>query len=117
MNAVYFLEKDNCCYYKTDTFWSISKVIEYAKVHTNELNDQERFLNSLKASLLYKNGTYTNDEGCIKYGYKTIKYVNNKIVPINTVYLKCTEYVNGLVEWVDYKVKLRNEKIDNLLKN
>ena len=138
MNAIYFIERDGVRYYKCDTFWSKSKKIENAKIHTDSEHDQERFLKSL----LYPLENRKEDVGGFivtarvnpienlikqfqdtKYGYQT--FTNSEISGLSLkesakvsepIYLKyITNVKKDSYDIIDYKQILRDEKIDKIM--
>jgi len=127
MKAVYFLEKNKVKYYKRDTFWSKSKKIENAKIHSDSVYDQERFFESALYSLKNCKGKeeiINFYEGCI-YGYQTFKedQLQTKLSLkkdseiSETVYLKMIKNIqkDGKFETINYKQILRDEKIDKIM--
>jgi hypothetical protein len=129
MNAIYFIEREGIRYYKCDTFWSKSKKIENAKIHTDSEHDQERFLKSLLYPLENRKEDVNPIENLIKqfqdtkYGYQT--FTNSEISGLSLkesakvsepIYLKyITNIKKDSYDIIDYKQILRDEKIDKIM--
>jgi len=129
MNAIYFIEREGVRYYKCDTFWSKSKNIENAKIHTDSEHDQERFLKSLLYPLENRKEDVNPIENLIKqfqdtkYGYQT--FTNSEISGLSLkesakvsepIYLKyITNIKKDSYDIIDYKQILRDEKIDKIM--
>ncbi len=129
MNAIYFIEREGVRYYKCDTFWSKSKKIENAKIHTDSEHDQERFLKSLLYPLENRKEDVNPIENLIKqfqdtkYGYQT--FTNSEISGLSLkesakvsepIYLKyITNIKKDSYDIIDYKQILRDEKIDKIM--
>jgi hypothetical protein len=132
MKAIYFIEKDGVKSYKADSFWSTTKKVEYAKTHTDSVDDQKRFFESYLSSMcISKEGDtdfIMSRQGLI-YGFDII---DNGYNILETIYLKIISKIeiidekkghlgslskfNLNLEIEDYKLFIRNEKINNILK-
>lgn len=119
--AIYFLETKGIKYYKCDTFWSQSKDYKDAKIHDNSEHDQQRFFTSLCSGLKLTDGNKSVNESI--YGFQTIEQdftgyrVPDDVKLSDPIYLKVISSVDKSgVNSYDYKVVIRNEKINTIIK-
>lgn len=133
-DVLYFIEKDGVRRYKTDSFWSKSVKLEYAKIHSDSISDQVSYFKSLCMDITCleeymkpdeqerKLELYDGYEGAL-YGYQKILskrtgiYLDPDCKLGDPVYLNVILDVthDGKFRTLDYKSYLRNVKLKSVL--
>lgn len=89
--------------WKTDSFWSLTKNREHAKIHPNDTKDRER----LYKNLLYILNSDLNDKDKIKEAYNNVMIGYDIVKSIDIVNFDFIK--NGIYE---YKIKYNGDKFE-----
>lgn len=131
--AIYFVESKGVKLYKCDSFWTKSTRVDDAKIHDDSEYDKKRFFDSLTSDVKpWKSDTLSDEEfkrlkdryNESLYGYQTIEGPTNGITIAEDCKLSDPVYLRQIIsidqkgefDSIDYKVKMRDDKINQIIK-